>query len=112
MNLTTLATLLLITLAAFVIWQHIAIANMAERVARQRCQQEGVTLLDQTIVMRAFRITKSVHSLFALERHFRFEFSTMGDVRYQGDIIFRGKRFVSISLQPFKSNNDVDPSLH
>ncbi len=112
MNLATVATLLLIALAIFVIWQHIAIANMAERLARQRCKQEGVTLLDQTVVMRAFRITKSRHSLFALERHFRFEFSTVGDVRYQGDIIFRGKRFVSISLQPFKSNSDIDPGLH
>lgn len=112
MTLTNLATLLLVALAIVVIWQHIGIASMAERVARQRCKQEGVVLLDQTIVMHTFRLTRSTHSLFTLERHFRFEFSTVGDVRYQGDIIFKGKRLISISLQPFKSQDDIDPTLH
>jgi len=47
-------------------------------------------------------ITRSSQSLFALKRSYRFEFSTVGDIRYSGIIILKGLQVSHIELEPHK----------
>jgi hypothetical protein len=90
------------------IWQHNNISIMARNSARQYCAKAGVQLLDQNVILKRIRIKTSPHSLFALQRHYLFEFSSVGDYRYKGMIYLLGKRTERIELAPFKTLPNVD----
>jgi hypothetical protein len=91
---------------AYGIWQHNNVSILAKQTARKHCQQVGVQLLDQNILLKRIRIARSPHSLFALKRIYGFEFSSIGDFRYQGSIVLLGKRTQSIELEPFKMHSE------
>ncbi|MBU2983770.1 DUF3301 domain-containing protein [Saccharophagus degradans] len=85
------------------IWQHTVIGRRAYGAAKQHAEKQGVVLLDQSVILKRVRLVKSRHSLFAIERHFQFEFSTIGDTRYRGSVVFNGPRLHKVELQPFKT---------
>lgn len=104
---------LLISLAfvwlGLAIWRHLSIAHHAYTIARRSTQKEGLHLLDQSTVLRGVRLRRSHRSLIALERRFEFEFATIGDVRYRGQIFFLGRHPVKVVLPPFKVTSPSDP---
>lgn len=89
---------------AALIWQHAAISRRAYGAAKQHADKQGVVLLDQSVLLRKVRLVASRHSLFAIERQYKFEFSTVGDTRYRGSVIFNGPRLQKVELQPFKTD--------
>jgi len=89
-------------LALFGLWQHMNVSRQARHIAAQHCQARQVLLLDQSVLLAKVSICRSKSSLFAIQRHYTFEFSTVGDVRYPGEIAFEGKRLTRIELQPHK----------
>lgn len=107
MQLFDVFVLLLTALLLVALWQHLSISRAAERVARQRTQQAGVVLLDQTVVLRSLRIARSRTSLFSLKRRFSFEFSSQGDVRYPGELVFLGAALVEVYMAPFKAERSL-----
>lgn len=111
MQLFDVVVVLLICLLAVAIWQHLNITQAAERIARQRTQQAGVVLLDQTVILRSLRIARSRKSLFSFKRRFSFEFSSQGDVRYPGELVFLGGALVEVYMAPFKTEPTFD-QLH
>ncbi|SMF52328.1 Protein of unknown function [Alteromonadaceae bacterium Bs31] len=109
MTLSDVAYLLLIACFVALFWQHLDIGHRAYRAARNYTGALGLTLLDQSIVLRKFAVRKSNNSLFALERHYHFEFCSVGDQRYPGKITFIGKRQSSIELAPYKTSEQTTP---
>lgn len=97
-----LVILFSLLLVVYLVWQHVNIRGFAMRSAIKACRKEGVQFLDQTIILRSLTIASSPHSLFALKRKFTFEFSSVGDSRYQGAIVVLGRRVVSCELEPYK----------
>jgi hypothetical protein len=88
---------------AYMVWQHNNVSIIARNAVRQHCKKVGVQLLDQNIILKRISICKSPHSLFALRRLYTFEFSSVGDYRYKGHIIFEARRMAEIELAPFKN---------
>ena len=89
------------------VWQHNNISMLARDSARHCCQQAGVQLLDQNILLKSIRIQRSAHALWAFKRHYRFEFSSVGDTRYQGWIDVLGNRVIHSELEPFKTRATI-----
>jgi hypothetical protein len=102
MNIYDLLIISPFVIIAYGIWQHNNVSILARQAARKHCEQVGVQLLDQNILLKRMSIARSPHSLFALKRIYDFEFSSIGDFRYQGHIILLGKRIQGIELEPFK----------
>jgi len=94
----------LIFLCCYAIWQHNNISIIAKTIVKRHCDNEGVQLLDQNIILERIRLAPSAHSLIACRRHYRFEFSSVGDYRYPGSITLLGKHIETIELAPFKIN--------
>jgi hypothetical protein len=88
---------------SYIIWQHNNVSIIARKIVSKHCKTAGVQLLDQNIILKKMRICRSAHSLFALQRLYIFEFSSMGDYRYKGSVVFVGKRMKEIELAPFKN---------
>jgi len=102
-----IATLVIGALYAF--WLHGNVSQKAYLSAKRHTEKQGVTLLDQSVVLKSMSIRRSPHSLFALERRYRFEFSSVGDVRYTGQVVFHGSRRQLIQLSPFKTPEQNEP---
>lgn len=102
MDLTQLALLSLVALAAFLMWHHLEVSRAARAIAAQQCDRNQLVLLDQSVILTRIRPVKSKASLFAVERHYRFEFSTIGDARYNGRIVFRGRKLIQVDMDAFR----------
>lgn len=109
MTLSTLAVWLLFITFLWLFWHHLSISQRAYRAAKQRTEEIGVVLLDQSVILRKVTLRRSTHSLFALQRRYDFEFSSIGDVRYPGYIVFTGKRLQKIHLAAFRTPKQPEP---
>lgn len=97
---------LLLGFVGYGVWAHAYVGRKAYAVAKAYTSEQGVMLLDQTVVLKSMRVRFSGASGLALERRFGFEFATFGDRRYRGTVIFLGHHPVHKTMQAFK----VEPS--
>jgi hypothetical protein len=85
-------------------WQRQQQAKMlALFLVRRHCQQLGLQLLDDTLVMCGIRLLAGRWldpGRWNLERRYRFEFASGGAERYEGELVLHGRRLVSLDLQP------------
>lgn len=78
-------------------------SGIARVCARKHCETMGVQLLDQNIILKKLSLHSSRHSLIAVGRLYLFEFSSVGDSRYQGTVKLIGNKVAAIELEAFKS---------
>jgi len=102
MQLEQLFILGLISLLLIGLWKHLEVSQAARRLAAQYCEKQNLVLLDQSVILARVGVAKSKRQLFTIERHYRFEFSTIGDARYQGRIHYSGTRLERIELDAFR----------
>lgn len=101
-------TLILILLfAAFGawFWHHLGIRQVALGHARRTLKQEGVQLLDQSIILARIRPCRSDETLFAFRRYYQFEFTSIGDRRFLGWVIMVGRKLEKVEMQPYNERN-------
>jgi len=102
----------ILILLAYTIWNHINMSRIARASAKQHCDSLGLQFLDQNIIIRGLSLHRSPHSLLAIGRHYSFEFSSVGDQRYLGEVFLVGNRLKTVELAPYKvfvdKNNDIN----
>jgi len=89
-----LFNLLLIVGAAFVIlfwWNTQGIKQRAYQVARRHCEEHGLQLLDQSVMLKRVRLQRNNAGGLSVLRVFRFEFASTGDERYYGEVSSLGR---------------------
>lgn len=104
MSLSDLFLVFILALTVFFLWRHHVIRARAYEAALRHTRFQGVLLLDESIVLKRFSFVRSHTAFFAMKRHFQFEFSSLGDERYKGEVIFVGQRQTYIQLQAFKTD--------
>lgn len=104
MNLNLIDLLLwsFIALSCVFVWMHLEISRRARELAENYCEKQNVVLLDQSVILKKLGVCRSPSSLFAIRRLYQFEFSTVGDARYQGCITFVGKKLQGIEMDAFR----------
>lgn len=83
-------------------WNTLGIKPIALRAAQRHCDEMGVQLLDESIVIRRARLKRDRQGGMRVWRSFSFEFSTTGDVRYRGRVEVVGKRVTDVRLEPHR----------
>lgn len=104
MNLFDLLILIFVFSLAMLVWQHSLAGKRAYEIALRHTRLHQVLLLDESIVLKRISLVRSHSSLFAIERQFEFEFSSLGDERYKGKVSLVGLRQKHIQLQAFKTD--------
>ncbi|WP_096084919.1 DUF3301 domain-containing protein [Agaribacterium haliotis] len=87
---------------AYTLWLHLEVSRLARLHAARRCAESSLVLLDQSVILQSLRLRRSHSSLIAFERRYRFEFSSVGDERYRGEVVMLGKQLQHVGLQPYK----------
>lgn len=64
------------------------------------CRQQGLQLLDQTMVLCGLSLVRDEKGSLAIRRRYRFEFSSTGARRYIGEVELSGRQIVSLKLEP------------
>ena len=101
-DLLILFWLLLLALAALYWWQSGVYKGRARELAEAHCRQLGLQLLDQSMVIVGFWPQRGPTGRIEFRRSYQFEFSSIGDRRYQGKLVLLGMRLQSIALEPYK----------
>ena len=83
-------------------WNTLGIKPIALRAAQRHCDEMGIQLLDESIVIRRFKFKRDRMGGMRVWRSFSFEFSTTGDARYRGRVDVLGKRVVNVQLEPHR----------
>lgn len=74
----------------------------AREAARLRCEALGLSLLDDTVVLKRLRLRRNGNGQLTTWREYRFEFSGDGHSRHHGRIIVLGGRVQSLDLDPWR----------
>jgi hypothetical protein len=94
---------LLIAGILFVYWWNSGrFKGRARSLAFDHCQQFGLQLLDQSMVIRGIWPERTASGNLALRRSYVFEFSSTGEQRYQGLLVLQGMNLKSIELEAYK----------
>jgi hypothetical protein len=101
-SLTNLLVLIVAGMIAVYWWQSGLFKGRARELAITHCQQLGLQLLDQSMVITTIWPALSPGGKIEFRRTYQFEFSSVGDNRYQGQLVMQGMRLQSIDLEPYK----------
>lgn len=76
--------------------------EMALQAVRRHCQQMNLELLDESVVLKGYWLKRDPLGQMRLWRSYVFDFSSTGDDRYQGRIIFLGKHVEAVHIPPHR----------
>jgi len=91
-----------LALAAVFWWRTNELKQVAYRVAKRRCDESDVQFLDDSVVLSKVRFRRNDKGRIALLCGFSFEFSTLGDKRYRGEMQFLGRQLNYVMIDPHK----------
>jgi hypothetical protein len=107
----TLSLLFWATIAAALIsfwWQSDKIKSVALKVVAQHCKNQGLQLLDQTMVLSGLWPIRVESGSLVLRRRYAFEFTSTGQERYRGSIELQGRQLNHFELAPHILPSDSD----
>ncbi|MCH2160141.1 MAG: DUF3301 domain-containing protein [Oleiphilaceae bacterium] len=101
----SLSSIFLTALIGFGVWYWIKSRDLKEfayrRVARE-CKRLDLQLLDQTVALKSVRLARNHRGAMSLRRVYGFDFSSTGEDRYEGEIIFLGSLVEEVKFAPHR----------
>ncbi|MBS1199235.1 MAG: hypothetical protein H6R18_3020 [Proteobacteria bacterium] len=94
--------LLALLLGAAAVWfwlDSIRVRELAVQAALQACVDDGVQLLDETVVIRSLSLARNEDGKVCIVRKYGFEFSDTGENRRSGWLVLRGHSLETMHLQ-------------
>jgi len=76
--------------------------ELARQKGRQRCDDLGLILLDDSVALKKLKLTRSNLGHVIIWRKYQFEFSSDGGQRYRGEIILSGKNLLNIIMDAYR----------
>jgi hypothetical protein len=101
-SLANLLWLVLFGTAGLYLWRSGQFKGRARSLALNHCKQLELQLLDDSMVITGLWPVRSVAGSLVFRRTYRFEFASIGDRRYQGEIVLIGMQLVHIELETYK----------
>ncbi len=96
-------TLLVLAGVGWLWWDSRGVAEQAVQIVRQRCEQAGVTLLNDTVSWKKVRLRRHQRSgRIRIQRTYLFEFTSDFRQRYQGEIDMLGRQLSHVDLGVYR----------
>lgn len=105
-SLIDLFWLLLLGAAVLYLWRSGQFKGRARELALNHCRQLNLQLLDDSMVITGLWPVRSAGGSLVFKRSYGFEFASIGDRRYQGELVIIGMRLVHIELETYKLPSD------
>lgn len=101
-GLVKLLLLTLLGLGAVYWWQSGDYKGRARDLADAHCRRLDLQLLDQSMVITGLWPVRGGDGKLRLRRRYQFEFASLGDRRYRGELVLLGSRLISIDLEAYR----------
>lgn len=101
MDLTVFIWLIGIAALAGFWWHSDGVKHRAMEMVSEQCREQGIQLLDQTMVIRSLWPVRDASGAIRLRRRYSFEFTSTGEERYRGTILMLGIRKLQMELEPY-----------
>jgi hypothetical protein len=105
-SLVNLFWLVFLGAIALYLWRSGEFKGRARALAINHCQQLNLQLLDDSMVITGLWPVRSAGGSLVFRRRYHFEFASIGDRRYQGEVVIIGMRLVHIELETYKLPSD------
>jgi len=102
LTLSNLLSLLLLLLFCWYWWKARAVQERAFQAAKSHCEQMQVQLLDDSVFLSGFKLTRDASGMLRVQRTYSFEFTATGDSRYPGKVRMVGAKLAAIELAPHR----------
>jgi hypothetical protein len=83
----------------------------ARDAGRRRCDEAGVTFLDDTVTLTRLRVRRDGDGRLSILREFQFEFTSDGSVRHGGEITLIGGQIRRIEMEPYRAPPPDRPAI-
>jgi hypothetical protein len=83
----------------------------ARDAGRRRCDEAGVTFLDDTVTLTRLRVRRDGDGRLSILREFQFEFTSDGSVRHGGEITLIGGQIRRIEMEPYRALPPDRPAI-
>ena len=101
-SLANLFWLVLFGTAGFYLWRSGQFKGRARSLALNHCKQLDLQLLDDSMVISGLWPVRSAAGSLVFRRRYCFEFASVGDRRYQGELVMIGMQLADIELETYK----------
>jgi len=82
-------------------WKSDKVKQLALSRVTRHCQQHGLQLLDQSMVLRGVKPGRDNNGGMCLLRRYSFEFTSTGEKRYRGQVSLSGLHFTNLELEAY-----------
>lgn len=83
-------------------WDGLGAKEVALRRAAEMCRQSDVLFLDDSVALKRLRLCRQRNGNMGFYRRFSFEFTSDGELRYQGFIDMLGSQVLQTHMDPFR----------
>ena len=92
---------LILALIFWAWWIDRGIKQNAYALAKQHCEEINVQLLDDNVRLEKMTLKRNARGSMSIERRFKFEFTSTGERRHQGQLTMLGKKLEGIDAGVF-----------
>jgi hypothetical protein len=96
---------LLILLAlslAWLWWDGMGAKELARASCQRLCREHDVLFLDDTVALTRLRLQRNRRGSVSIYRRFGFEFTTDGEMRYQGYVDMLGSQVIRSEMEAYR----------
>ena len=89
-------------------WRSDKIKHGALAQVSRYCKNQNLQLLDQTLVLKSVWLDRNEKGSLVFRRKYSFEFTSTGEIRYQGRVVLYGALLHSMDLEAYIIPDDED----
>lgn len=94
--------ILIALLLAWLWWDGMGAKEAARANCLRLCRERDVLFLDDTVALTRFRLQRNNHGSLSIFRRFNFEFTSDGELRYQGYVDMLGNRVIHTEMEAYR----------
>lgn len=83
-------------------WDGLGVREVARANCVKLCRERDVLFLDDTVALSRLRLRRDGTGQVRLYRRFNFEFTSDGELRYQGYVEMLGKRVIHTEMDAYR----------
>lgn len=94
--------ILLVLSLAWLWWGGLGAKEIARANGQRVCREHDVLFLDDTVALTRLQLRRDASGHARIYRRFAFEFTTDGQLRYQGYVDMLGSYVIHIEMEPYR----------
>ena len=87
---------------AWLWWDGLGAKELARASCQRLCREHDVLFLDDTVALIRLRLQRNNRGSLSFYRRFGFEFTTDGEMRYQGYVDMLGNRVIHTEMDVYR----------